>query len=71
MENKYSHLIKFDKTAFVIQTLEEADDHVTYWLSKSYEERIMGMMILNSIAYGYDMNNLPIMDKNIFKIKVR
>jgi translation initiation factor 2B subunit (eIF-2B alpha/beta/delta family) len=41
---------RLDKTVFNALTFEEADDHITYWLSKTEDERLnAACSIINQI----------------------
>lgn len=62
---------KLDRTAFKHQTLEEADHNREYWLKHSYEERLKAANYLNSVAYNFDINNPPKLDKTYFNIRKR
>lgn len=46
--NKY----RMDKTAFKVQTFEEADNHYGDWEKKSYSERLDAAFYLISQAFG-------------------
>lgn len=43
---------RMDKTAFKIQTLEEADDHYGPWKDKSTSERLDAASYLICMAFG-------------------
>ena len=58
-----------DKTAFKIQTVEEADDAMRNYTNHSAKERLEIAYYLTSIAYRFDMENPPRMDKTAFRIK--
>ena len=45
--------IKFDRSAFSVVPLDEADDDLTYWLTRTPHERLQGMEITRQILYGY------------------
>jgi hypothetical protein len=62
---------KLDRTAFKYQTLDEAAHNLEYWQKRSFEERLEAANYLNSIAYNFDLNNPPLMDKSYFKIRTR
>ena len=62
---------KLDRTAFKHQTLEEAGHNLDYWKKQSYEKRLEAANYLNSVAYNFDINNPPRMDKTYFKIRKR
>lgn len=57
---------KLDRTVFKHQSLEETDKNTNYWLSKTPEERLVASFYINSIAYNFDINNPPKMDKTVF-----
>lgn len=61
--------LKLDRTAFKKQSLTEADDNLAYWQSKTYEERLAAAFYLNSVAYNFDINNPPRMDKSVFSMR--
>lgn len=63
--NKY----RMDKTAFKVQTFEEADDAMQDYSSYSMQERLRIYWYLTSIAYKFDLDNPPRMDKAVFRIK--
>jgi hypothetical protein len=60
---------KFDRTAFKGQTLHEAANHAEYYKKLTWQERLKIIAYLNSIAYNYDFNNPPKMDKTKFSTK--
>ena len=62
---------KLDKTAFKYQTLKEASHNLDYWREQSYEKRLEAANYLNSIAYNFDVNNPPRVDKSYFEIRKR
>jgi hypothetical protein len=62
-------MYRLDRSAFKIQTLEEADNTRAYWLTQSLEERLRAAMYLNSIVYGFDPENPPRMDRSSFSEK--
>jgi len=57
---------RLDKAFFKKQSLEEADNIRSYWLSKSMDERLEAGYHLSLRAYGYDPENPPKMDKNYY-----
>ncbi|MBC7826804.1 MAG: hypothetical protein H7122_03585 [Chitinophagaceae bacterium] len=59
---------RLDKTAFKAMTFREADDEMRNYHNHSAEERLEIALYLTSIAYKFDMNNPPRMDKLIFSI---
>ncbi len=46
--------IRLDRTAFSVGRLEEPDDTIQYWATRSIEERLTAMELMRQIAYGYD-----------------
>jgi hypothetical protein len=47
-------MYKLDRTAFKIQTFEEADHNRSYWISKPYAERLAAGWYLSCIAFNVD-----------------
>ena len=62
---------RLDKSYFKKQTFKEADNNVSFWRSRTPEERLEAAYILSLRAYGYDPDNPPKMDKTIFKRRIR
>lgn len=60
---------RLDRTKFKRQSFDEADKQKEYWLSKSIEERLQAANYLNSIVYGYDLNNPPRLDRTKFSTR--
>ncbi len=60
---------RFDRTKFKIQTFQEADQNLDYWLSKSPAERLRAAYYLISVAWGFDFHNPPRMDKQVFSVR--
>lgn len=58
-----------DRTQFKMHTFQEADNNYEYWSSKSHEERLEAAYYLISIAYGFDVENPPKMNKEIFSMR--
>lgn len=67
--NKKDSPYKLDKTAFQAMTAAEADEYQRDNAKKSIEQRLEIAFYLTSIAYNFDMNNPPRMDKTIFSAK--
>ena len=65
------HSYKLDRTAFKAQTVEEASNHADYYKSLSCLERLKIAAYLNSVAFNYDINHPPKMDKTLFKARSR
>jgi hypothetical protein len=62
-------MFKLDRTAFKIQTFEQADDNKEYWLAKSPSERFNASWYLTCCAYNIDHKNSPRLDRNIFSAR--
>lgn len=60
---------RMDKTAFKVQTFEEADDAMRDYSGYSMQERLRIYWYLTSIAFKFDLDNPPRMDKTVFRIK--
>jgi hypothetical protein len=60
---------KLDRSAFKGQTLNEAANHTEYYKKISWQERLKVAAYLNSIAYNFDLNNPPRMDRTKFSTK--
>ena len=62
---------RLDRTAFSAQTVEEASNKYGYWKQQSYAERLRASFYLNSVAYNFDINNPPRIDRTAFKTRLR
>ena len=62
---------RLDKTAFRAQTAAEASDNYSYWKKQSHAERLRASFYLNSVAYNFDINNPPRLDRTVFKTRLR
>lgn len=62
---------KLDRTAFKHQTLKEASHNLAYWKTQSYEKKLEAANYLNSVAYNFDVNYPPPLDRTCFKIRQR
>ena len=62
-------LYKLDRTSFKAQTVKEADNHSAYYSSMTWKERLQIAAYLNSVAYQYDLNKPPRMDKKLFNAR--
>ena len=60
---------RMDKTAFKVKTFEEADDVMRDYSSYSMQERLRIYWYLTSIAYMFDLDYPPRMDKTVFRTK--
>ena len=62
---------KFDRTAFKGQTLHEAANHAEKYKKLTWQERLKIAAYLNSVAYNFDFNNPPRIDRTKFSAKSR
>ena len=60
---------RLDKNAFKAQSLKEAADHVSLYKKMTWQERLKVAAYLNSVAYNYDFNNPPRLDRTKFSTK--
>jgi hypothetical protein len=57
---------RFDKTAFKIQSLKEADQTSVFDKTVPYSERLRQAYFLISQAYGFSMSDQPRLDRRCF-----
>jgi len=62
---------KLDRTSFKAHTVNEAANHKQYYSSLSWQERLKITAYLNSVAFNYDINNPPKLDRTIFSVRSR
>ncbi|MFM7222415.1 MAG: hypothetical protein ACKO33_08120 [Bacteroidota bacterium] len=60
---------KLDRTAFKVQTQQEAANHAAIYKKLSWQERLKIADYLNSVAYNFDLQNPPKMDRTKFSVK--
>jgi hypothetical protein len=60
---------KLDRNAFKGQTRQEAANHAANYKKLSWQERLKIAGYLNSVAYNFDINNPPRMDRTKFSVK--
>ncbi len=60
---------RLDKSAFRLQSFEEASNNKEYWLSKSPSERWHAAWYLICSAYNLDPNNPPRLDRSVFSMR--
>jgi len=53
-QNQSLNMLKMDKKAFSVSSLDDESDEQQYWLSKPPIERLYCVEILRQIMYGYD-----------------
>lgn len=58
-----------DRTAFKAHTLKEAANHADEYKKLSWQERLKVAAYLNSVAYNFDLNNPPRLDRTKFSAK--
>ena len=63
--------MKFDKTAFKIQTFKQASNHHEEYAKMSDEEKTEAWKYLMSVAFGFVGKPWPKMDKTYFHIRIR
>jgi len=64
-----NHEYRLDRTQFKKQTFQEADMQYEYWQSKSPVERLRAAYYLISVAYDFDLQNPPRMDRTAFSMR--
>lgn len=60
---------RLDRTAFKAQTMKEAASHASEYKKLSWQDRLKVAAYLNSVAYNFDLNNPPHMDRTKFSAK--
>ena len=65
--NMYS--FRLDRTTFKAQTMKEASNHASDYKKLSWQDRLMVAAYLNSVAYNFDLNNPPKIDRTKFSAK--
>jgi len=60
---------RLDRTKFKAQTFQEADQQLNYWLAKTPAERLIAAYYLISVAWNFDFQNPPRMDRNAFSMR--
>ncbi len=66
MENKKYRL---DRTQFKMQSFQEADMQQEYWKKQSSVERLQAAYYLISVAFNFNLNNPPRLDRTAFSMK--
>lgn len=62
---------KLDRSAFHARNASEQVNYGKEYKNLTWQERMQIHKYLNSIAYGYDIDNPPRMDKTAFHMKSR
>lgn len=60
---------RLNRTAFKARNMKEADDHASEYKKLSWQDRLKVAAYLNSVAFDFDLNNPPRMDKTKFSAK--
>lgn len=60
---------RLDRTKFKIQSFKEASNQYEYWNKQTLAFRLQAAYYLNSVAYNFDINNPPKLDKTKFSIR--
>ncbi len=63
--------MKIDKTVFGMYKKVEKPNVFKYWQTKTVKERLLAVAYLNSVAFNYDINNPPKVDRTVFSIEKR
>ena len=62
-------MFKLDRTIGKGHSHEKATDQSEYWRSRTVDEKLAAAMYLNSIAYNFDINNPPRLDRTVFRAR--
>ncbi len=63
-------MYRLDRSAFSMGNHQETEEkNKKYWLSQSMHERLKAAMYLNSIAFNFDIENQPKMDRTAFSMR--
>jgi hypothetical protein len=60
---------KLDRSAFYAGTHEETEKYYAKNQPKTAIERLMAANYLNSVAFQFDLNNPPKMDRTVFSMR--
>lgn len=61
---------RLDRTVFWAGKHEENEERIKkFWLDQSASDRLRAACYLNSVAYNYDINNPPKLDRTIFSMR--
>lgn len=60
---------RLNRIAFKAQTAAQASDHSAYYKRLSWQERLSIAAYLNSVAYKFDINSPPKMDRTKFSAR--
>ena len=62
-------MFSLDRSVFKIQTFQEADNTVNYWLKETPLERWRAAWFITCAAYGIDCKNPPRLDRQHFSVR--
>lgn len=62
--NDNSH--KLNRNAFKMMSFEESDNYMRNYKDHTWQERLSVALYLTSIAFKFDINNPPRLDRNCF-----
>ncbi len=62
---------RLDRSSFKINTFKEAANQYEYWSQKPLEELLKASWYLTSVAYSFDLENEPRLDRSLFSMKKR
>jgi len=62
-------MYRLDKTYGKGHKHENAEKDSDYWRTKTVDERLRAVMYLNSIAWHFDPENPPRIDKTVFSMR--
>lgn len=61
---------RLDRTAFWAGKHEDNEERIkNFWHNQSASDRLRAACYLNSVAYNYDINNPPKVDRTIFSMR--
>jgi hypothetical protein len=61
--------MKLDRTAFKMGNHQSSGDNKVFWASQSINERLKAAYYLNSVAFNFDINNAPKIDRTVFGMR--
>tara|TARA_R110001599_G_scaffold81639_2_gene220299 strand:+ start:34187 stop:34384 length:198 start_codon:yes stop_codon:yes gene_type:complete len=64
-------MYSFDRTSSESFKAEERNNDLVYWSKVDINERLRAANYLISVAYDFDLQNPPSMDKSIFESRKR
>jgi len=64
-------MYSFDRTSAESFKAEDRNNDLAYWSKVDINERLRAANYLISVAYDFDLQNPPSMDKSLFEAKKR